>query len=176
MDFMNLNQAAHGDREFGFICTRLRQSRKVVVGHWQDEAVHAEVGAWTRAACGWAETRRLKVARFGDNMREVAVTEGDKVAAQRQLGYSVNGYGMGDLVAVIDKVSDAEADALVQAVPRAATSARRREAQQANLREQARIEVGHARASWRRAASRRSRPRSRTCTASSSCPASPCSA
>ena len=100
MDFMNLNQAAHGDREFGFICTRLRQNRKVVVGHWQDEEVQDRVGAWMRAACGWAETRRLKVARFGDNMREVAVTEGDKVEAQRQFGYSVNGYGVGDLVAV----------------------------------------------------------------------------
>ena len=93
MDFMNLNQAAHGDREFGFICTRLRQERKVVVGHWGDPEVQERIGAWARAAGGWAETQRMKVARFGDNMREVAVTEGNKVSAQRQFGYSVNGYG-----------------------------------------------------------------------------------
>jgi L-arabinose isomerase len=141
MDFMNLNQAAHGDREFGFICTRLRQSRKVVVGHWQDEEVHDRVGAWMRAACGWAETRRLKVARFGDNMREVAVTEGDKVAAQRQFGYSVNGYGVGDLVAAIGKVSDAETDTVLKHY-REQYHVKASDAQQANLREQARIEAG----------------------------------
>jgi L-arabinose isomerase len=141
MDFMNLNQAAHGDREFGFICTRLRQSRKVVVGHWQDEQVHAEAGAWMRAACGWAETRRLKVARFGDNMREVAVTEGDKVAAQRQFGYSVNGYGVGDLVAVIGQVSDAETDTVLKQY-REQYQVKATDAQQANLHEQARIEAG----------------------------------
>ena len=99
MDFMNLNQAAHGDREFGFICSRLRLNRKVVVGHWEDEDVHARLDVWMRAACAWADSQRLKLARFGDNMREVAVTEGDKVAAQRQFGYAVNGYGVGDLVA-----------------------------------------------------------------------------
>jgi L-arabinose isomerase len=141
MDFMNLNQAAHGDREFGFICTRLRQERKVVVGHWEDPEVQARVGAWTRAACGWAETRRLKVARFGDNMREVAVTEGNKVSAQRQFGYSVNGYGMGDLVASVGKVTDAQVDALVGEYGReydlqVAESARE------NVRTQARIELG----------------------------------
>ena len=95
-----------------------------------------------RAACGWAETRRLKVARFGDNMREVAVTEGDKVAAQRQFGYSVNGYGVGDLVAVINEVTETEIDALARAVPRGRTRSGHAEAQQANLREQARIEAG----------------------------------
>jgi len=141
MDFMNLNQAAHGDREFGFICTRLRQSRKVVVGHWQDQQVHDEIGTWLRAACGWAETRRLKVARFGDNMREVAVTEGDKVAAQRQFGYSVNGYGVGDLVAVIEKVTGGETDALVKQY-REQYQVKAGDAQQANLREQAKIEAG----------------------------------
>jgi L-arabinose isomerase len=141
MDFMNLHQAAHGDREFGFICTRLRHSRKVVVGHWQDEEVHERVGAWMRAACGWAETRRLKVARFGDNMREVAVTEGDKVAAQRQLGYSVSGYGVGDLVAVVNEVSEAEITALLGQY-REAYEIRASDAQQANLREQARVEAG----------------------------------
>ena len=113
MDFMNLNQAAHGDREFGFICSRLRQNRKVVVGHWQDEEVHARLDVWMRAACAWADSQRLKLARFGDNMREVAVTEGDKVAAQRQFGYAVNGYGVGDLVARIARATDAEVDRLV---------------------------------------------------------------
>jgi len=141
MDFMNLNQAAHGDREFGFICTRLRQNRKVVVGHWQDEEVHDRVGAWMRAAAGWADTRRMKVARFGDNMREVAVTEGDKVAAQRQLGYSVNGYGVGDLVDVIETVSPADTDAVLKQY-RDEYQVKATDAQAANLREQARIEAG----------------------------------
>jgi L-arabinose isomerase len=99
------------------------------------------VGAWTRAACGWAETRRLKVARFGDNMREVAVTEGDKVAAQRQFGYSVNGYGVGDLVAVINAVSDAETEAVLKQY-REQYQVKASGAQQANLREQAKIEAG----------------------------------
>src|SRR5216683_4428807 len=94
MDFMNLNQAAHGDREFGFITARLRLARKVVVGFWKDPETVAEIVTWMRAAAGWHESQHLKVARFGDNMREVAVTEGDKVAAQAQLGYSVNGYGV----------------------------------------------------------------------------------
>jgi L-arabinose isomerase len=114
MDFMNLNQAAHGDREFGFICSRLRLDRKVVVGHWEDEDVHARLDVWMRAACAWADSQRLKLARFGDNMRQVAVTEGDKVAAQRQFGWAVNGYGVGDLVARIAKASDADTDRLVK--------------------------------------------------------------
>lgn len=114
MDFMNLNQSAHGDREFGFITARLRLARKVVVGHWQDPQTIADVATWTRAAAGWHESQNLKVARFGDNMREVAVTEGDKVAAQAQLGYSVNGYGVGDLVARMSQVTDAEIDRLVK--------------------------------------------------------------
>ncbi len=113
MDFMNLNQAAHGDREFGFITSRLRLARKVVVGFWQDADVIAELAAWTRAAVGWHESQNLKVARFSDNMREVAVTDGDKVAAQARLGYSVSAYGIGDLVAVMNQISDAEVDKLV---------------------------------------------------------------
>jgi L-arabinose isomerase len=141
MDFMNLNQAAHGDREFGFVCTRLRQSRKVVVGHWQDEEVQDRIGVWMRAACGWADTRRLRVARFGDNMREVAVTEGDKVAAQRQLGYSVSGYGVGDLVAVVNEVTDAEIEELLREY-REAYEVKASDAQKGNLREQARVEAG----------------------------------
>jgi L-arabinose isomerase len=114
MDFMNLNQAAHGDREFGFLCTRLRKDRAVVVGYWQDRDVQDELGAWARAAAAWADAQGAKVARFGDNMREVAVTEGDKVEAQIRLGYSVHGYGMGDLVRHVHRASDAEADKLVK--------------------------------------------------------------
>ncbi|MBN2711892.1 MAG: L-arabinose isomerase [Planctomycetes bacterium] len=113
MDFMNLNQSAHGGREFGFICSRLRKSRKVVVGHWQDESVLESLDVWARAACAWRDMQGMKVARFGDNMREVAVTEGDKVEAQKVFGYSVNGYGVGDLVGFIDGVSDARVDELI---------------------------------------------------------------
>jgi L-arabinose isomerase len=114
MDFMNLNQAAHGDREFGFICTRMRKNRAVVVGYWQDADVQDELGTWSRAATAWADWQGGKVARFGDNMREVAVTEGDKVEAQIRLGYSVNGYGMGDLVECVGQVAEAEIDRLVK--------------------------------------------------------------
>ena len=113
MDFMNLNQAAHGDREFGFIAARLRLERKVVVGHWGDASVQEQVGTWTRAACAKADWQRGKIARFGDNMRDVAVTEGDKVEAQRRLGFSINTWGVGDLAAAVDAASDADVDALV---------------------------------------------------------------
>jgi L-arabinose isomerase len=114
MDFMNLNQSAHGDREFGFLTARLRLPRKVVVGFWQDPETVAEIATWTRAAAGWHDAQTLKIARFGDNMREVAVTDGDKVEAQAQLGYSVNGYGVGDLVARMNQFTDREVDKLVQ--------------------------------------------------------------
>lgn len=114
MDFMNLNQAAHGDREFGFMMSRMRLNRKVVVGHWNDPEVQERLAAWARAACGWHDAQGAKIARFGDNMRSVAVTEGDKVEAQLKLGYAVHGYGVGDLVAVQSQVSDAEIDALVK--------------------------------------------------------------
>jgi L-arabinose isomerase len=114
MDFMNLNQSAHGDREFGFIGARLRLPRKIVVGHWQDEAVLAKLDGWARAACAFADSQRLKIARFGGmNMREVAVTGGDRVEAQIKLGWSVNGYGVGDLVGRIADVGEAQIDALV---------------------------------------------------------------
>ncbi len=113
MDFMNLNQAAHGDREFGFITARLRLARKVVVGHWKDADTVSEIAAWTRAALGWNESQHLKVARFGDNMRNVAVTEGDKVEAQKVFGYQVNGYGIGDLTDRMAQFSDAEVARLV---------------------------------------------------------------
>jgi len=108
MDFMNLNQSAHGGREFGFIGSRLRIERKVVVGHWADAEVQRKLSVWLRAACAWHEWQGGKVARFGDNMREVAVTEGDKVSAQIQLGYSVSGYGVGDLAEMVNAVSEPE--------------------------------------------------------------------
>ena len=147
MDFMNLNQAAHGDREFGFIMSRLRMRRKVVVGHWQDESVQGQIAAWARAAAGWAETQGMKVARFGDNMRNVAVTEGDKVAAQAQFGYQVNGYGLGDLVALVDQVSDAEIDTLAaeyDATYRMSADLRAGGERHGSIREAARIEIGLA--------------------------------
>jgi L-arabinose isomerase len=107
MDFMNLNQSAHGDREAGFIHTRMRLGRKVVVGHWQDPEVQDRLGAWMRVARAWHDLQGAKFARFGDNMRQVAVTDGDKVAAEMRFGFAVNGYGIGDLVA---KISDAGID------------------------------------------------------------------
>jgi L-arabinose isomerase len=113
MDFMNLNQSAHGDREFGFIGARMRLKRKIVVGHWQGADVHSEIGAWMRAACAWQDAQRLNITRFGDNMRNVAVTEGNKVNAQISLGYTVNGYGIGDLVQCVQQVTEAEANKLV---------------------------------------------------------------
>ena len=109
MDFMNLNQSAHGDREFGYMATRLGINRKVVVGHWREEDVQSQIGAWSRAAAAWSDSQRLKVARFGDNMREVAVTEGDKVEAQAPR-LSVNGSGVGDLASRCARVSDAGVD------------------------------------------------------------------
>src|SRR6187431_2019094 len=106
MYFMNLNQSAHGDREFGFIMSRMRLNRKVIVGHWQDENVQERLNVWMRAAAGWHDWQGAKFCRFGDNMRQVAVTEGDKVEAELKFGYSVNGYGLGTLVSVIKEVKD----------------------------------------------------------------------
>ncbi|BCL17990.1 L-arabinose isomerase [Micromonospora sagamiensis] len=114
MDFMNLNQAAHGDREFGYVQTRLGVARKTVAGHVSDPRVGARIGAWARAAIGYAAMRSLRLARFGDNMRDVAVTEGDKVEAELRFGVSVNTYGVNDLVAAVDAVPDARVDALVR--------------------------------------------------------------
>ena len=113
-DFMNLNQAAHGDREFGYIQTRLATRRKTVVGHVSDPRVVAEVATWTRAAAGWAATRELKLARFGDNMRFVAVTEGDKTEAEAVFGVQVNTWGVNDLVKAVEDATDAEIGALVE--------------------------------------------------------------
>ncbi|MEV5822806.1 L-arabinose isomerase [Micromonospora harpali] len=114
MDFMNLNQAAHGDREFGFVQTRLGVARKTVAGHVSNPSVTARIAAWTRAAIGHAEMRSLRLARFGDNMRNVAVTEGDKVEAELRFGVSVNTYGVNDLVAAVDAVADSRIDELVK--------------------------------------------------------------
>lgn len=113
MDFMNLNQSAHGDREFGFIGSRMRLNRKIVVGHWQDQEVIDRIAIWARAASAYDDASDMKIARFGDNMREVAVTEGNKVSAQIKMGYSVYGYGVGDLVSYVNQVSDKEVDHLV---------------------------------------------------------------
>ena len=145
MDFMNLNQAAHGDREFAFIQTRLRRGRKTIVGYWEDPAVTARLGWWSRAAAGWHEARRLKVARFGDNMRQVAVTEGDKVEAQARLGFSVNGYGVNDLVDRVASIDDTAVDDLVdeyEAAYDVAMPLRRNGDRHAELRAAARIEAG----------------------------------
>lgn len=106
MDFMNLNQSAHGDREYGFINARLKKNNKVVIGHYEDSEVHEEINNWMRSAAGYVASQNIKVARFGDNMRNVAVTEGDKVEAAIQFGWTVDYYGIGDLVAEMDKVSD----------------------------------------------------------------------
>ncbi len=114
MDFMNLNQTAHGGREFGFIGARMRQQYTVVVGHWQDTGAHRKIDRWIRVAAAVYDSRRMKVARFGDNMREVAVTEGNKVSAQIKFGYSVNGYAMGDLVKSVEAVPDTDVATLVE--------------------------------------------------------------
>ena len=114
MDFMNLNQCAHGGREFGFIGARMRQQYTVVVGHWQDTGAHRKIDRWIRVAAAVYDSRRMKVARFGDNMREVAVTEGNKVSAQIKFGYSVNGYAMGDLVKSVEAVPDTDVATLVE--------------------------------------------------------------
>ncbi len=145
MDFMNLNQSAHGDREFGFIMSRMRLSRKVVVGHWQDEVVHSRMAIWMRAAAGWHDWQGARFCRFGDNMRQVAVTEGDKVEAEIKFGYSVNGYGVGDLVNVIREVTDSEITKLVSEYEAkyAVVPVMRHGGDQHNsLREAARIEIG----------------------------------
>ena len=145
MDFMNLNQAAHGDREFAFIQTRLRRGRKTVVGHWQDATVLDRLGTWARAAAGWHEARRLKIARFGDNMRQVAVTEGDKVEAQMRFGFSVNGYGVNELVERVAATPEGAVDALVDAYESAydvAPALRAAGDRHEELRTAARIEAG----------------------------------
>ncbi len=145
MDFMNLNQSAHGDREFGFIMSRMRLNRKVVVGYWEDPESLEKINAWTRAAAAWADWQSAKFARFGDNMRNVAVTEGDKVEAEIKFGYSVNTYGVGDLVAVINSINDKQIDILLEEYAAEYTLAESllpKGEQRQSLREAARIELG----------------------------------
>jgi L-arabinose isomerase len=145
MDFMNLNQSAHGDREFGYMLTRLGIPRTTIVGHWQDPEVAQRLGVWVRAAAGVAEARRLRVCRFGDNMRQVGVTEGDKTEAQVRLGVSIDGWGVNDLVSAMRAAPAADVDAVVadcleryEVAPALARGAERH----ASLRESAAIEVG----------------------------------
>jgi L-arabinose isomerase len=145
MDFMNLNQSAHGDREFGFVETRMGLRRKTVVGHWRDPQVAARIGIWARAAAGWHEAQELRVARFGDNMREVAVTEGDKVEAQIRLGVSIDGYSPEALGAAVAGVAEADVDDLVAAYDEVydlAPVLRQDGARRDSLRDAARIEAG----------------------------------
>lgn len=145
MDFMNLNQSAHGGREFGYIGSRMRLNRKVVVGYWEDFDVHKKLDVWMRAACAWQDAQGAKIARIGDNMREVAVTEGDKVSAQLKFGYAVNGYGVGNLVAYVNQVTDTEIDRLITDYEEQYHIAKDLLAegdQRQSLREAARIEIG----------------------------------
>jgi L-arabinose isomerase len=145
MDFMNLNQSAHGDREAGFLHTRLRLRRKVVVGHWSDTEVQDRVAAWMRAARAWHDWQGAKFCRFGDNMRQVGVTEGDKVAAEAKLGYAVNGYGVGDLVNVINKIGNVAISRLCDEYEQrydVAKELRKGGARHESLRDGARIELG----------------------------------
>lgn len=145
MDFMNLNQSAHGDREFGFMVSRMRIERKVVAGYWEEDAVLEQINTWSRAACGWHDWQGAKFARFGDNMRNVAVTEGDKVEAEIKFGFSVNTYGIGDLVQVINQVSDEAISKLIEEYEDRYTlmeSLRRGGAKHSSLQEAARIEIG----------------------------------
>ena len=145
MDFMNLNQAAHGDREFGFIGARMRLARKVVVGYWQDAQVQARIASWMRSARGWHDLQGARIARFGDNMRFVAVTEGDKVAAEIKLGFMVNGYGIGDLVESMDAISAAQIDGLCaeyENIYDVQDELKKGGARHDSLRYEARIELG----------------------------------
>lgn len=145
MDFMNLNQSAHGDREFGFMATRMKIRRKVVTGHWQDKKIQEQINVWSRAASAWLDWQGAKFARFGDNMRQVAVTEGDKVEAELQLGYSVNTYGVGDLTEKVDAVSDAEVDRICDEYAEQyllAETLKKGNEQYLSLRDAGRIEIG----------------------------------
>ncbi|QYR23743.1 L-arabinose isomerase [Paenibacillus sp. sptzw28] len=145
MDFMNTNQSAHGDREYGFIGARMGIARKVVVGYWEDPEARSRIAGWMRTAAAFTEGRSLKIARFGDNMRQVAVTEGDKVEAQIKFGWSINGYGVGDLVARISDISEAQVNALTdeyQSLYDISSTTRNTPALWEAIREQARIELG----------------------------------
>ena len=145
MDFMNLNQSAHGDREFGHIMTKMRINRKVVVGHWEAESVLEKINIWCRVAVGKHKMKTMKVARFGDNMRYVAVTDGDKVSAEMKFGFSVNTYAVGDLVKVINQISEAEIQNLMkeyEATYQMMSSLTNGGVMRSSLVEAARIELG----------------------------------
>ncbi len=145
MDFMNLNQSAHGDREFGFINARLRKPRKVVAGHWTDPEVQNRMGIWMRAAHAWQDWQGAKFARFGDNMRQVAVTEGNKVSAEIQFGFSVNGYGVGDLVQKVNQISESDVDGLASLYEKeylVSSDLKKNGKRHESLRDGARIELG----------------------------------
>src|SRR5215204_1014173 len=145
MDFMNLNQSAHGDREAGFIMTRMRLKRKVVVGHWQDEKVLDKINTWTRAAAGWQDWQAARFVRFGDNMRFVAVTEGDKVEAEMKFGYAVNTHGIGDLVKVINETKEKDIDSICaeyETAYKLVDALKKNGSQHNSLREAAKIELG----------------------------------
>lgn len=143
MDFMNLNQSAHGDREFGHICARMRIQRKVITGHWQEKEVREQLAIWTRAASARADWQGARFVRFGDNMRDVSVTDGDKVEAELKFGYSVNTHGIGDLNLEIQQVPDADIDRLCQVYEEQyrVVDALKNEKRK-SLREAARIELG----------------------------------
>lgn len=145
MDFMNLNQSAHGGREFGFIMSRMRKKRKVVVGHWKNEKVQQKLGIWSRVALGWDDMQNMKIARICDNMRQVAVTEGDKVEAQIRFGFAVNGYDTHDLTKFVDAVSDKEAERLIEeyeSTYKMASPLQKGGKQRSSLYDAAKIELG----------------------------------
>ena len=192
MDFMNLNQSAHGDREFGHLCSRMRLERKVITGHWQETNVREQLAVWMRAACAWADWQGARFVRFGDNMRDVSVTEGDKVEAELKFGYSVNTHGVGDLLVVIEQIHDDDIDRLCRTYEEQydlsnALKTEKRE----SLREAARIELalrkflqqgnykGFTDTFEVSASRRRSRVSTgrlcRICMVSGSCPVLPCS-
>jgi L-arabinose isomerase len=145
MDFMNLNQAAHGDREAGFMHARMRLPRKIIVGHWKDPEVVERLCSWMRVARGWQDMQGARFARFGDNMRRVGVTEGDKVAAETRFGYAVDGFGIGELATEVSAVADSKVSGLCSEYAERYTMApalRRGGARHASVREAARIELG----------------------------------
>ncbi|CAM4898700.1 unnamed protein product [Rotaria socialis] len=143
MSFMNLNQSAHGDREFGHICSRMKITRKVITGHWEEKQVREQLSVWMRAACAWADWQGARFVRFGDNMRDVSVTEGDKVDAEVKFGYSVNTHGIGDLVAEIEQVNENDIDKLCQEYEQQYTIVDElKNEKKASLREAAKIEIG----------------------------------
>ena len=143
MNFMNLNQSAHGDREFGHLCSRMRIDRKVITGHWEEKQVRAQLSIWMRAASAWADWQGARFVRFGDNMRDVAVTEGDKVEAELKFGYSVNTHGINDLQNAMQQVNDHEIEQLCKEYEGQYTVVEElKKDRHSSLREAARIELG----------------------------------